>query len=340
MNIAVDAMGGDHAPRVAVLGAIEAAEELGIKVTLVGNMDIIQKELASHPSTGCVSVFHCRETVQMDEAPLRAVRQKKDSSIVVAFDLVKRGEADAVVSAGNSGATLASGVLALGKIEGVERPAIAGIFPVERGYVVLIDVGANVDCRPTHLFQFGAMAHVFAASCLGMKNPSIGLLSIGEEGSKGNELVRLTRQLFEQSHMNFVGNVEGRDIFAGNVSIIVCDGFVGNVALKLSEGMAEAVTGWLRSELKDSIAGKAALLFGRRSLGKFKKRLNYEEYGGAPLLGINGVGIICHGKSSTSAIKNAVRLAVQYVNNRLIENMVEQLPLWLKGRPAMRGDIN
>lgn len=340
MNIAVDAMGGDYAPRAAVLGAIEAALELGINVTLVGSGDVIQKELASHPSAGSVNIFHCSEKIQMDEAPLKAIRQKKDSSIMVSFDLVKRGDADAVVSAGNSGATLASAVLALGKIEGVERPAIAGVFPIERGYVILMDVGANVDCRPTHLFQFGAMAHVFAESCLGMKNPSVGLLSIGEEGAKGNELVRLARQLFEQSRMNFIGNVEGRDIFAGDVSIIICDGFVGNVALKLSEGMAEAMTGWLKSELKDSLAGKAALLLGRRSFENFKRKLNYEEYGGAPLLGINGVGIICHGKSSSSAIKNAVRLAVQYVNNRLMDNMVQQLPLWLKNQHAMAGHNN
>ncbi|MBW1901029.1 MAG: phosphate acyltransferase PlsX [Deltaproteobacteria bacterium] len=324
MNIAVDAMGGDHAPHVAVLGAVQAASELGIDITLVGDREVVVKELAHLPSADHITVHHCEEAVQMDELPLKAVRQKKNASIRVAFDLVKKGISDAVVSAGNSGATLASGVVILGRLDGVERPAIASVFPGEKGYVILIDVGANVDCRPTHLFQFGVMAHAFAGSCLGMVNPSIGLLSIGEEGSKGNELVRLTRGLYEESPLNFIGNVEGRDIFSGDVEIIVCDGFVGNVALKLSEGMGEAVTKLLSTELKSSFLGRAALLFGRRSLDSFKRKLNYEEYGGAPLLGINGVGIVCHGQSSPSAIKNAIRLAVHYVNNGLLEKMREQ----------------
>jgi glycerol-3-phosphate acyltransferase PlsX len=325
MNVAVDAMGGDHAPRVAVQGAVRAASELGIDITLVGDRIAIDRELARCSSTHHVAVHHCDETVQMDEPPLKAVRQKRDSSINVAFDLVRNGEADAVVSAGNSGATLASGVVALGRLDGIERPAIASVFPGESGYVILIDVGANVDCRPTHLFKFGVMAHAFASSCLGMNNPSIGLLSIGQEGTKGNELVRLTRSLFEESPLNFVGNVEGRDVFSGHVDIIVCDGFVGNVALKLSEGMADSMTTLLKAELKNSLSGRAALLMGRRAFESFERKLNYEEYGGAPLLGIKGVGIVCHGGSSDSAIKNAVRLAKQYVENRLPEKMVEHL---------------
>ncbi len=325
MIVAVDAMGGDHAPRVAVQGAVQAALELDIDITLVGNRDAIEKELALHSSTDLINIYHCEDAVAMDEHPLKAVRQKKDSSIRVCFDLIKKGEVDAVVSAGNSGATLASGVVTLGRLDGIERPAIASVFPGERGYVILIDVGANVDCRPTHLFKFGVMAHAFAGSCLGMQNPAVGLLSIGQEGTKGNELVRLTRGLFEESPLNFIGNVEGRDVFSGDVQIIVCDGFVGNVALKLSEGMAEAMTALLKSELKGSLSGRAALLLGRSSLERFKRKLNYEEYGGAPLLGIKGVGIVCHGGSSASAIKNAVKLARQYVDNRLIKNMVEQL---------------
>lgn len=327
MNVAVDAMGGDHAPRVVVQGAVRAASELGIDITLVGDRTAIDRELARCSSTHHVAVHHCDETVQMDEPPLKAVRQKRNSSINVAFDLVKNGEADAVVSAGNSGATLASGVVALGRLDGIERPAIASVFPGESGYVILIDVGANVDCRPTHLFKFGVMAHAFARSCLGMNNPSIGLLSIGQEGTKGNELVRMTRSLFEESPLNFVGNVEGRDIFSGHVDIIVCDGFVGNVALKLSEGMADAMTTLLKEELKNSLSGRAALLMGRRSFESFERKLNYEEYGGAPLLGIRGVGIVCHGGSSDNAIKNAVRLAKQYVDNRLPEKMGEHLNL-------------
>ncbi len=325
MNVAVDAIAADRAPRVAVQRAVQAASELNIDTTLGGDRDAVAKELACHSATGRINIYHCEEAVKMGEHPLKAVRQKKDSSIRVCFDLVKKGEADAVVSAGNSGATLASGVVTLGRLDGIERPAIANVFPGERGYVTLIDVGANVDCRPTHLFKFGVMAHAFANSCLGMKNPAVGLLSIGQEGTKGNELVHLTRGLFEESPLNFIGNVEGRDVFSGDVQIIVCDGFVGNVALKLSEGMAEAMTALLKAELKGSLSGRVALLLGRSSLERFKRKLNYEEYGGAPLLGIKGVGIICHGGSSASAIKNAIKLARQYVDNHLMKNMVEQL---------------
>jgi glycerol-3-phosphate acyltransferase PlsX len=332
MNIAVDAMGGDNAPERVVQGAVQAASELGVHITLVGNDGIVGKELWSHSGSDHISIHHCEEMIGMGESPLKAVRQKKDASIRVAFDLIKKGQVDAVVSAGNSGATLAAGVLILGRVDGVERPAIAGIFPGENGHVILIDVGANVDCRPAHLFQFGVMAHAFASSCLGMTEPKIGLLSIGEEGTKGNEQVRVARELFKQSQLNFVGNVEGRDIFTGDVEIIVCDGFVGNVALKLSEGMAQVMTRLLRRELTKSWLGQAALLLGRRSFEGFKRKLDYEEYGGAPLLGINGVGIICHGGSSARAIKNAIKLAAQYVNNQVLEKMVRQLSAFREER--------
>ncbi|MBW1701297.1 MAG: phosphate acyltransferase PlsX [Deltaproteobacteria bacterium] len=325
MKVAVDAMGGDNAPEMVVQGAVEAASEWGIDVTLVGDKNVIIEKLGSRYSTDHISVHHCEEVVRMDEAPLKGVRRKKDASIRVAFGLVRRGEVDAVVSAGNSGASVAAGVLTLGRMEGVERPAIASIFPGERGNVVLIDVGANVDCRPAHLFQFGVMAHAFASSCLGMESPKIGLLSIGEEGSKGNEQVRLARELFEESQFDFVGNVEGRDIFTGDVEIIVCDGFVGNVALKMSEGMAQAITKLLRRESMSSLLGRTALLLGRRAFKSIERKLDYEEYGGAPLLGINGVGIICHGGSSNRAIKNAVKLAAQYADSGVLDKMVVQL---------------
>jgi glycerol-3-phosphate acyltransferase PlsX len=325
MNVAVDAMGGDKAPHVVVQGAIDVANEPGIHVTLVGNKGIIEDLLCSQAPRDHITVHHCDDVVQMGESPLKAIRQKTDASVRVAFDLVKRGNADAVVSAGNSGATLAAGILTLGRMEGVDRPAIAGIFPGEKGNVVLIDVGANVDCRPTYLFQFGVMANAFASSCLGMENPKIGLLSIGEEGSKGNEQVRLARKLLSKSPLNCVGNVEGRDIFSGDVEIIVCDGFVGNVALKLSEGMAKTVTRLLKTELKDTLSGRAAFLFGHRAFENFRRKLDYEEYGGAPLLGINGVGIVCHGGSSARAIKNAIQLAARYVNNKVLEKMSLQL---------------
>ncbi|MBK5100244.1 MAG: phosphate acyltransferase PlsX [Desulfobacteraceae bacterium] len=325
MKVAVDAMGGDHAPAAVVQGSARAASELGIDIVLVGHKKAIQGTLDAQSSTDHISICHCEEVVHMDESPLKAVRRKNDSSIKVAFDLVKSGEVDAVVSAGNSGATLAAGILTLGRVEGVERPAIASILPGERGHVILIDVGANVDCRPSHLFRFGIMAEAFATSCLGMEHPKIGLLSIGEEGSKGNEQVRLARELFKQSSLNFVGNVEGRDIFSGDVEIIVCDGFVGNVALKLSEGMAQAMTTLLEMELMTSPLSRTGLLICRKSLARFKKRVDYQEYGGAPLLGINGVGIVCHGGSSARAIQNAIKLAGRYVENRGLEKMIAQL---------------
>jgi glycerol-3-phosphate acyltransferase PlsX len=325
MKVAVDAMGGDNAPEMVVQGAVEAASEWGIAVTLVGDKKVIIEKLGSHFSTDHISIHHCEEVVGMDESPLKGVRRKKSASIRVAFDLVRRGEVKAVVSAGNSGASVAAAVLTLGRMEGVERPAIASIFPGESGKVILIDVGANVDCRPAHLFQFGLMAHAFASSCLGMESPKIGLLSIGEEGSKGNEQVRLARELFEESQFDFVGNVEGRDIFSGDVEIIVCDGFVGNVALKLSEGMAQAMTKMLRKEAMSSILGRTAFMLGRLAFKDFERKLDYEEYGGAPLLGINGVGIICHGGSSNRAIKNAVKLAAQYADSKVLDKMSAQL---------------
>jgi phosphate acyltransferase len=334
MNVAVDAMGGDNAPHMVVRGAVEAASELGVDITLVGDEDALVRELGPHKSLGHITVHHCSQVIGMEESPLKAVRKKKDASIGVAFGLVKSGRADAVVSAGNSGATLAAGVMSLGRLAGVDRPAIAGILPGEKGRVILIDVGANVDCRPGYLFQFGIMAHAFATSCLGMGDPRIGLLSIGEEGGKGNEQVRQTWNLFENSSLNFIGNVEGRDIFTGDVEIIVCDGFVGNVALKLSEGFAVSMTNILKREMAGSALGRAALLFGSRCIRSFRKKLDYEEYGGAPLLGINGVGIVCHGGSSSRAIKNAVKMAARYVNNEVLEKMAVQI----KGLQSKRTD--
>ena len=325
MNVAVDAMGGDNAPEVVVKGAVEAVSELGIPVTLVGHREILGKILDVHKASDLISVHHCEEMVHMDETPLKAVRKKKDASIRVAFDLVKSGAADAVVSAGNSGAILAAGVLILGRIKGVDRPAIASIVPTEKGPGVLIDVGANVDCRPTHLLQFGLMANAFAKSCLGIKNPAIGLLSIGEEKSKGNEQVRLSHRLFRESSLNFAGNVEGRDLFDGGVEVIVCDGFVGNVVLKVVEGVAEAVSRHVRCELETPETDHSLAVSCRDVIDRFKRKLDYEEYGGAPLLGIRGVGIVCHGGSSSKAIKNAIRVAAQYVNNRIVEKMKLEL---------------
>ena len=325
MKIAVDAMGGDKAPEVVVQGAMEAASKFGIHVILVGHEALLKGLVDTRKTNGRVSIHHCEDAVGMDEAPLKALRKKKDSSIRVAFGLAKAGLADAVISAGNSGATLAAGVLALGRIPELERPAIASIVPTEKGPVVLIDAGANVDCRPAQLFQFGVMANAFGCSCLDMKNPKIALLNIGEEGSKGNELVRFTYELFEKSTLNFVGNIEGRDLLTGDVKIVVCDGFVGNVALKLTEGTAESMARLMKRELMRSFLGRIAFILGRKAFFRFARELSYEEYGGAPLLGVKGIGIICHGGSSAKAICNAVNMAAQYARNRTVEKMSLEL---------------
>jgi glycerol-3-phosphate acyltransferase PlsX len=325
MKVALDAMGGDHAPDEVVRGGIEAALDLGIEVALVGEEAAINSLIRDKTVPPGLTVHHCTESIRMDETPLKAVRMKKDASIRVAFELVKIGQADAVVSAGNSGAMLAAGVLTLGRLPGVDRPAIAGLFPGEKGTVILIDVGANVDCRPLHLLQFAVMAHAFAVSCMGIASPKVGLLSIGEEKGKGNEQVRQAHELLQQSPLNFVGNIEGRDLLKGEVQVVVCDGFVGNVALKLMEGMGEMMAGMLVGELSRSLAGKASLLLGRGGLKRLKTRLDYQEYGGAPLLGVNGVGMVCHGGSSARAIKNAIGLAARYVENRVLGKMAAQL---------------
>ncbi len=315
MIIAVDAMGGDFAPNVVVQGAMQAASETGTTVALVGNERAIHSALEGCREEGPFEICACDECVGMEESPLKAIRRKPNASIRVAFNLVKAGRADAVVSAGNSGATFAAGLLILGKVKGVERPALAGVFPGQKGQVILVDVGANVDCRPAHLLQFGFMAQAFATACLGMSDPAVGLMSIGEENEKGNELVRNARPLLEQSPLNFVGNVEGRDIFSGGVQIIICDGFVGNVALKVAEGLSSAMTEMLREEMLRTLRGRLGLHLGRSGFRELFKTMDHETYGGAPILGINGVGIVCHGRSSARGVKNGVKRAAEYVRD-------------------------
>ncbi len=326
MNIALDAMGGDHAPEVIVQGALWAQSELGVYITLVGDQNLIWKELSKGGKIGnSIQIHHCSQMVTMDESPLKVLRHKKDASIMVAFDLVKSGQAEAVVSAGNSGATVGAAVLTLGRIKGVERPALAGIFPGARGKVVVIDVGASVDTKPKQLFEFAIMGDIFARSLLNIDNAKVGLLSIGEEGTKGNEQVKIAHDLFEKGPFNFIGNVEGRDIFSGDVQVIVSDGFVGNVALKLTEGMAEAIGIMFEREMSRSFISKLGFWLGRKAFENFKRNLDYAEYGGALLVGIKGVGIICHGSSSPKAIKNAIKTAAEFVNNRVQERLEEGL---------------
>jgi len=319
-------MGGDHAPGVNVQGALWARSELGVNLTLVGDEHLIRKELGKNGKlNNSIRIHHCSQMVAMDELPLKALRHRKDVSIMVAFDLARRGNVDAVVSAGNSGATVGAAVLTLGRLKGVERPALAGIFPGAKGNVVLIDVGANVDTKPRQLFEFGIMGDIFTRSLLNIDNPKVGILNIGQEGSKGNEQVRIAHELFKKGPFNFVGNVEGRDIFSGDVQVIVSDGFVGNVALKLSEGMAETIGVMFEREISRSLISRLGFWLSRRAFEHFKRNLDYTEHGGALLLGVKGVGIICHGDSSPKAIKNAIRTAIDFVNNHVKERLEEGL---------------
>jgi glycerol-3-phosphate acyltransferase PlsX len=328
LHIALDAMGGDRGPEELVSGAVMAARDSDLEISLVGDQARLGAILATHgaPSSR-IHLVHASQVVGMDESPVDAIRKKKDSSIMKAFALHKEGRVDAVVSAGNSGATLASALKSLGRLEHVSRPGIAGIFPTLKGPVVMMDVGANVDCRPEHLFQFGVMATAFSQILFGLDRPRVGLLSIGEEGGKGNVLVKKSHELFQQSSLNYIGNVEGRDTFQGDVDVMVCDGFVGNVCLKLSEGLAEAVMGMLGEEIAKTLKAKLGYLLARDAFVAFKKRVDYAEYGGAPLLGIRGNAIICHGRSNAVAIKNAIRVASEMARNKVNDRILELFSL-------------
>ncbi|OAT81267.1 phosphate acyltransferase PlsX [Desulfotomaculum copahuensis] len=318
MKIAVDAMGGDHAPREIVRGAAEAAREFDQEIILAGEQGQIIAELGELTDPR-ITIVHAPEAIAMGEHPAVAVRRKKNSSIVRAVQLVKEGTAGAVVSAGSTGAAMAAALLGLGRIRGIDRPAIAGILPSRRGGTVLLDVGANVDCKPQHLLQFAIMGSLYAEKILGIPEPRIGLLNIGEEETKGNELTLATHPLLKRSGLNFVGNVEGRDIFQGPVDVVVCDGFVGNIVLKAGEGMAMALMHMVKEEVTKSWLAKMGTAMTIPALKDFRRRLDYAEYGGAPLLGVNGVVIICHGSSTARAIKNAVRRARESLENRLVE---------------------
>ncbi len=310
MKIAVDAMGGDDAPGPIVHGAIEAARDLGVEPILVGDEAEINKALARHQIKGLpLSVVHATQRVTMDEAPSSVVRKKRDSSIWVATRLVKEGKAVAVISAGNTGASMAAGLFNLRPLSGVERPAIATPLPTLTGTAIMIDVGANVDCKPNHLLQFAIMGKIYAEEIFGISNPRVGLLSIGGEESKGNELTKEVFKLLKKSGLRFIGNVEGGDVYSGGADVIVCDGFTGNVALKISEGLSDAMIQFLKKEILASTTGKLGYALLKSSFSRFRKKVDYAEYGGAPLLGLDGISIICHGHSSSLAIKNAIRVA-------------------------------
>jgi glycerol-3-phosphate acyltransferase PlsX len=330
-TIAIDAMGGDHAPRTEVEGAIRACRAYDVEVLLVGREELLEEELRRHDGARSlpIRVVHASERVGMEDSAAKAVRGKRDSSIRVACRLVRDGEAAGLVSAGNTGAVMVTAKLVQGMLPGVDRPALATAFPTLTGRpVVLVDVGANVDCTARMLGQFAVMGDIYSRLIFHTSNPKIGLLSIGEEEHKGNDLTRKAFGLLKTLPLNFIGNVEGRDVYSGQTDVIVCDGFIGNVALKVSEGLVEAMKHMLKESLEASLAGKIGYVLSRNAYASFRKRLDYSEYGGAPLLGVHGVCIIAHGRSNANAIKNAVRVAAEFANARLNDRIESELHRW------------
>ena len=337
--IAVDAMGGDLGPSVVVPGAIEAARQTGAKILLVGNEATLDGELNRlSPSGVDLEIVHAPEVAGMDEKPSDILRRKKNASIQVACRLVRDGAAQGVVSAGHSGASVACGMFIMGRIPGVERPALASLLPTEKEPVVLLDVGATVVCKPYNIFQFGLMGDAFARDILNKESPRMGLLSIGEEEGKGNSQVKEAYELFKMAqNLNFSGNIEGRDLFTGEMDVAVCDGFVGNVALKLSEGLGLSLSRVLKRELLNSgFLPKLGSLLAKSAFRRFAKVVDYAEYGGAPLLGLQNISIVCHGRSNAKAICNATRMATLFVeketNKRLMETICANEELTRFGR--------
>jgi len=314
MKIVVDAMGSDRHPQPDVEGAVQAAREYGVEIVLVGNKDVVEPELAKYDLSGlALSVVHTSQIIEMKEHPAAAVKSKKDASMVVGMKMLKQRQVDAFVSAGNSGGVLASALFYLGRIKGVKRPALSSVFPTRKGACFLLDLGANADCKPEYLLQFAIMGSVYAERVLGIPNPRVAIVSNGEEEGKGNALVQATYPLLKASGLNFIGNAEGKDIPAGLADVVVTDGFTGNVIVKLSEGVAGFLLGVLKEEIKSRPLATLGALLAKPAFKQVAKRLDYREYGGGPLLGVDGVVIVAHGRSDSLAIKNAIRVAKQAV---------------------------
>ncbi|UKO96339.1 phosphate acyltransferase PlsX [Nostoc sp. UHCC 0870] len=327
VRIAIDAMGGDHAPGEIVTGAVRASEELGVKVLLVGDPQQIKAALPPKTNLEGVEIIPAEDAIAMDEEPLNAVRRKRKASINVAMDLVKQQKADAVFSAGHSGAAMASALLRLGRLPGVDRPAIGTVFPtIKAGKPVLIlDVGANVDCRPKFLEQFAVVGSIYSQYALGTNEPKVGLLNIGEEDTKGNELALRTHELLrENPYINFIGNAEGRDVLSGEFDVIVCDGFVGNILLKFAEAIGGVILQILREELPQGLHGQIGTALLRPNLKRIKQRMDHAEHGGALLLGVSGVCLIGHGSSQAPSVFNAIRMAKEAVDNKVMQQLQSQ----------------
>jgi glycerol-3-phosphate acyltransferase PlsX len=327
IRIAVDAMGGDHAPAVIIEGAVAAARHLDIEVALVGPTDVLQEALTAHPDAAQLPIFavEAPDVIGMADAPAAALRRKPKASIRVAADLVARGEAGALFSAGHTGATVMAAHGAFGMIPGVDRPALATTIPTRDRPAVLLDAGASVECRPQHLLQFAIMGSVYARLALAVERPRVGLLSIGEEATKGNELTREAHRLLKASPLDFIGNVEGREIYSGGADVIVCDGFTGNVVLKTSEGLVDAVAALLGDELQGTFSSQVGYLLSRRAFRRFQRRVDYSEFGGAPLLGVAGLAIVGHGRSSGKAVRNAIAMAYRFATSDFIARIEREM---------------
>lgn len=326
--IAVDAMGSDKAPKPEIEGAIQAAKHYPVRVLLVGPEEQLRAELAHHPSAAHlpIEIVHASEYITMQDKAAQALRTKRDSSMRVGLRLVREGKAAGFISVGNTGAAMATAKLVLGTLPHVDRPALAAVFPTSKGTAaILVDVGANVDCKPHNLEQFAVMGEIYSRSIFGIARPRVGLLSVGEEEGKGNELTKDSYPRLKALPINFIGNVEGRDLYNGEVDVIVCDGFIGNVALKVSEGLAEAVRFLLKESLQSTITSQVGAMLSRQAFADFKKRLDYSEYGGAPLLGLKGVCIIGHGSSNANAIKNAIRVAAQFADTKINAKIEQEI---------------
>lgn len=326
MKIAVDGMGGDYAPEAIVEGAVLAAQQYNAEIILVGDETRLAREVDRLQARKLpIVICHASEVVHMDEAPGMALRRKRFSSIRVAIELVRNGEAQAVVSAGNTGAALAAATMILKPLRGIDRPAIATLLPTQKGFTILIDAGANVDCKSTQLLQFGIMGNVFAKCLFDRPSPAVGLLAIGEEDTKGNDVTREAFLMLKQSHLNFIGNVEGKYFFRGIADVVVCDGFIGNIALKMCEGLAEMYGQSLKAGLTKTLWRRLAAMLLRPALNEIRQRVDASEYGGAPLLGVNGTCIIAHGSSTPKAIKNAIHMAKRFVEEQVTERIQEDI---------------
>ena len=329
MKIAIDAMGGDEGINVTVKGSLLAIEELGVNMVLVGREELIEEELKKYEyDSKKIEIVNATEVITNEDEPARAIRRKKDSSMTVGFNMLKENKVDAFISAGSTGALLSGGLLIVKRIKGIERPALATVYPTKSGMSLLLDVGANAECKPKYLEQFAIMGSIYSEKILDKKDPKVGLINIGEEKEKGNTLTKESYELLENTqNINFCGNIEGRNIPDGDIDVLVCDGFTGNIVLKLTEGLGSSIFSMLKEVFMKSTKNKIGALLLKTGFKEFSKRLDYTEYGGAPLLGVKGIVIKAHGSSNDVAIKNAIRQAKQSIENKVIENIEENIRL-------------